>query len=108
MKKLAKSLIAAALCAACLGAVHAQSYPNKPVKLIVPFAPGGFTDVVARILGQRLSTAMGLSAFGAITTFGVVVAGFMYLIQRWHKTNCIKHKEQVDHLLSIARSDASH
>ena len=59
MKKLAKSLIAAALCAASLGAVHAQSYPNKPVKLIVPFAPGGFTDVVARILGQRLSTAMG-------------------------------------------------
>jgi tripartite-type tricarboxylate transporter receptor subunit TctC len=59
MKKLAKSLIAAALCAASLGAVYAQSYPNKPVKLIVPFAPGGFTDVVARILGQRLSTAMG-------------------------------------------------
>ena len=59
MKKIAKSLIAAALCAASLGAVHAQSYPNKPVKLIVPFAPGGFTDVVARILGQRLSTAMG-------------------------------------------------
>ncbi len=58
--------------------------------------------------GYSLSTAMGLSAFGAITTFGVVVAGFMYLIQRWHKTNCIKHKEQVDHLLSIARSDASH
>jgi tripartite-type tricarboxylate transporter receptor subunit TctC len=59
MKKLVKSLIAAALCAASLSAVHAQSYPNKPVKLIVPFAPGGFTDVVARILGQRLSTAMG-------------------------------------------------
>lgn len=59
MKNLAKSLIAAALCAASLGAAHAQSYPNKPVKLIVPFAPGGFTDVVARILGQRLSTAMG-------------------------------------------------
>ena len=58
--------------------------------------------------GYSLSTAMGLSAFGAITTFGVVVAGFMYLIQRWHKSNCIKHKEQVDHLLSIARSDASH
>ena len=59
MKKLAKSLIAAALCAASLGAVHAQSYPNKPVKLIVPSAPGGFSDVVARILGQRLSIAMG-------------------------------------------------
>lgn len=36
-----------------------QAYPNKPVKLIVPFAPGGFTDVVARILGQKLSVAMG-------------------------------------------------
>jgi tripartite-type tricarboxylate transporter receptor subunit TctC len=59
MKKLVKSLIAAALCAVYLGAVHAQSYPNKPVKLIVPSAPGGFSDVVARILGQRLSIAMG-------------------------------------------------
>ena len=59
MKKIVKSLIAATLCAASFGALHAQSYPNKPVKLIVPFAPGGFTDVVARILGQRLSTAMG-------------------------------------------------
>ena len=59
MNVLVKSMLAAALCAASLGAVHAQTYPNKPVKLIVPFAPGGFTDVVARILGQRLSTAMG-------------------------------------------------
>jgi len=55
-----------------------------------------------------LSTGLGLSAFGAITAFGIVVAGFMWLIQRWHKSNCIKHKEQVDHLLSIARSDKSH
>ena len=59
MKILAKSILAAALCAVSLTAAHAQSYPSKPVKLIVPFAPGGFTDVVARILGQRLSTAMG-------------------------------------------------
>ena len=40
-------------------AVSAQTYPSKPVRLIVPFAPGGFTDVVARILGQRLSVSMG-------------------------------------------------
>ncbi|MEY3521642.1 MAG: hypothetical protein RLZZ177_2357 [Pseudomonadota bacterium] len=59
MKKIVQSLIAATLCAASFGALHAQSYPNKPVKLIVPSAPGGFSDVVARILGQRLSTAMG-------------------------------------------------
>ena len=55
-----------------------------------------------------LSTGMGLSAFGAITAFGIVVAGFMWLIQRWHQHNLVKHKEQVDHLLSIARSDKSH
>ncbi len=48
-----------ALGAVLAGNAMAQSYPNKPVKLIVPFAPGGFTDVVARILGQKLSVAMG-------------------------------------------------
>ena len=58
--------------------------------------------------GYSLSTGMGLSAFGAITGFGLLVAGFMWLIQRWHKSNTIKHKEQLDHLLSIARSDKSH
>ena len=64
--------------------------------------------ILALGAGYSLSTGMGLSAFGAITCFGLLVAGFMWLIQRWHKSNCIKHKEQVDHLLSIARSDTSH
>ncbi len=64
--------------------------------------------ILALGAGYSLSTGMGLSAFGAITGFGLLVAGFMWLIQRWHKSNCIKHKEQVEHLLSIARSDASH
>ena len=55
-----------------------------------------------------MSTGMGLSAFGAITAFGLLVAGFMWLIQIWHKRNLRVYKEQVDHLLSIARSDKSH
>ena len=55
-----------------------------------------------------LSTGLGLSAFGAITAFGVVVAGFMLLIQRWHAHNCRVHKDEVEHLLDIARNDHTH
>ena len=53
-------------------------------------------------------TGFGLSAFGAITAFGIVVAGFMWLIKRWHDSNCVRYKEEVDHLLMIARSDKHH
>ncbi len=50
-------------------------------------------------------TKLGLSAFGAITIFGVVVAGTMWLIQRWHRNNCVTHRDEVDRLLAIARAD---
>jgi MFS family permease len=55
-----------------------------------------------------LSTGMGLSAFGAITVFGVVVVGFMWVIQRWHRHNCVAHAAEVDYLLDIARNDNMH
>ncbi len=55
-----------------------------------------------------LSTGMGLSACGAITAFGLVVAGFMWVIKRWHARNCINDAEEVEHLLNIARNDNLH
>ena len=55
-----------------------------------------------------LSTGIGLSAFGAITGFGLIVAGAMWLIQRWHARNLVKHKIEVDRLLEIARHDNLH
>ena len=55
-----------------------------------------------------LFTGMGLSAFSAITVFGVVVAGMMWLIQRWHGRNLVVHREELDHLLRVARQDPSH
>ena len=50
-------------------------------------------------------TVLGLSAFGAISIFGVLVAGLMWLIRRWHQRNCVNHRVEVDHLLALARSD---
>ncbi len=55
-----------------------------------------------------LSTGVGLSAFGAITVLGLVVAGFMWLIKRWHERNCREHAPEVAHLLEIARNDNLH
>lgn len=52
---------AAAIGIAALAApfAHAESYPNKPITLIVPFPPGGPTDLVARVLAQTMSGQMG-------------------------------------------------
>jgi tripartite-type tricarboxylate transporter receptor subunit TctC len=42
-----------------IGAASAQPYPSRPVKIIVPFTPGSATDVMARIVGERLNVAWG-------------------------------------------------
>ena len=50
-------------------------------------------------------TKLGLSAFTAIAVFGLVVAGVMELIRRWHARNCVVHRDEVERLLAIARTD---
>ena len=52
-----------------------------------------------------LMTKLNLSAFTAIAVFGAVVAGVMELIRRWHQRNCVVHRDEVERLLAIARSD---
>ncbi len=71
-----------ALCAALLGggvlavpAVQAQDWPTKPVKLVVPFSPGGATDIIGRLVGQKLGDRLGQPIVvdnrpGAATTIG--------------------------------------
>ena len=72
--------IAACLAASVLATdTSAQAYPSRPIKLIVPYAPGGNTDIVARIFGQKLSERIGQPVVfdnrgGATGTLGVGVA----------------------------------
>jgi tripartite-type tricarboxylate transporter receptor subunit TctC len=59
MKKLFTLVCTAALLSFMSVQAMAQTYPTRPVKIVVPFGPGGFTDVVARILGVKLSESLG-------------------------------------------------
>jgi len=48
-------------CALIAGSVGAQSYPNRTIRMVSPYAPGGGTDHFARIIGQKLAEALGVS-----------------------------------------------
>ncbi|MDB5903886.1 MAG: Tricarboxylate transport protein TctC [Betaproteobacteria bacterium] len=72
------SLLAAAL-ASQAGFASAQTWPSRPVRIIVPFSPGGGNDIVARVVAQRMTEAFGQTAVvdnraGAGSTIGTDIA----------------------------------
>src|SRR5262245_46046939 len=82
---MSKRYMAAALAAFTVGmsttafAQNAQKYPTKPVRLIVAFPPGGSTDIIARLVGQRLGERLGQQVIidnrgGAGGTIGTEIA----------------------------------
>ena len=61
--------------------VHAQEYPNKPVRIVAPSAPGGGFDLVARVLGNKLSEQMGQQFIVENRSGGGTLAGTMAIVK---------------------------
>src|SRR5882757_7598936 len=59
MKVLFRALAALAVVLACASGALAQGWPNRPIRMIVPYTPGGYTDLMARLVGQKISDALG-------------------------------------------------
>jgi tripartite-type tricarboxylate transporter receptor subunit TctC len=74
-----KALFAAGLAAASIGSAWAQAYPSRTVTLIVPFAAGGPTDVVARTLGAAMSKTLGQTVVieNKLGAGGTIAANFV-------------------------------
>jgi tripartite-type tricarboxylate transporter receptor subunit TctC len=70
MKTIIKSILGLACAAsfAWVDTVHAQPYPSRPITMVVPFAAGGPTDTLARIVGERMRQALGQSIIIENTT----------------------------------------
>jgi tripartite-type tricarboxylate transporter receptor subunit TctC len=68
-------VLAAVTLSACLGPATAQNFPIKPVRIIVPFAPGGPNDTLARVIAQKLTESWGQQVFVENRAGGGTVIG---------------------------------
>ncbi|MCX7319822.1 MAG: tripartite tricarboxylate transporter substrate-binding protein, partial [Hyphomicrobiales bacterium] len=55
----AGALGAVAILLAGAGSAQAQNWPNKPIRMVVPYTPGGYTDLMARLVSEKMATALG-------------------------------------------------
>jgi len=101
-RKTAGAILAAALALASSGAAHAQTYPSRSIILIAPFAAGGPSDVVARIVGEHMSRTLGQ----AITIENVVGAGGTTGSSRAMRANPDGYTIQIGHMGTHAVSVA--
>ena len=104
----------AAAAVASVQPAHAQAWPARPIKLIVPFAPGGGTDFTGRLVGEKLTARLGQTVIvenkpGAGGNLGAEAAikapadGYTYLtISGSYAVNSILHKPSFDSLGDIA------
>jgi tripartite-type tricarboxylate transporter receptor subunit TctC len=62
MKSFVRAASVIAVIAACAGSAEtafAQSWPNRPIRMVVPYTPGGYTDLMARLVSEKMSAALG-------------------------------------------------
>lgn len=106
---LTPGIIALGLATSAQAQTTAQGFPNKPVKLVVPFLAGGAPDTVARLIGERLTTKWGQpvvidnkpgasGALGAQTLKGSPTDGYTYLL-------AVTSLVQIPHLVPNTRYD---
>jgi tripartite-type tricarboxylate transporter receptor subunit TctC len=59
MKNLFRALAALVVLLVWAGDASAQGWPNRPIRMVVPYTPGGYTDLMARLVGQKVAEALG-------------------------------------------------